>query len=221
MEERHTSILAALLAHAESDPTRPCLIWHDAAYTYSDLAAAASDWAGSYAALGVGHGDRVGLYLSSGPTFLAAYLGAHAAGAAAVLINTQYRQVELRHILADSEPRVVVADAEGHAQLAELGHSDTSVLQVDPSQIGAPDVGGGSLRLPQAGDLAILAYTSGTTGRAKGAMLTHGCLAANSAAVGAAWRWTAADRLLLALPLFHIHGLGVGVHGTLTAGASL
>jgi malonyl-CoA/methylmalonyl-CoA synthetase len=75
--------------------------------------------------------------------------------------------------------------------------------------------------LPKGEDLALLAYTSGTTGRAKGAMLLHRNLAANSAAVTQAWRWTAEDCLLLTLPLFHIHGLGVGLHGTLFSGASL
>ncbi|HMQ31115.1 MAG TPA: acyl-CoA synthetase [Chloroflexaceae bacterium] len=219
-----TSILAALMAHAGADPARPCVVWGEATIGYGELAAAAAGWAAAYAALGVARGDRVALYLGSGPGFLGAYLGAHAAGAAAVLVNTQYRQVELRHILADSEPRAVVADAEGAARLAELG-GDPPVLTADPGQLAPPAAAergqAGPLATSAPGDLAILAYTSGTTGRAKGAMLTHGALAANSAAVCAAWRWTAADRLLLVLPLFHIHGLGVGVHGTLMAGASL
>jgi malonyl-CoA/methylmalonyl-CoA synthetase len=222
----YSSILAALLAHAEADPTRPCVTWDGATISYGALAAAAAAWAGAYRALGVAPGDRVALYLGSGPGFLGAYLGAHAAGAAAVLVNTQYRQVELRHILADSEPRVVVADAEGAARLAELGGGAYAVVTAAPEELGAPSRGPGgppdaAPRLPEPGERAILAYTSGTTGRSKGAMLTHGALAANSAAVCAAWGWTAGDRLLLVLPLFHIHGLGVGVHGTLTAGASL
>ncbi len=221
----HSSILAALLAHAEADPARPCLEWAGATITYGELVAAATAWARAYRAMGVTPGDRVALYLGSGPGFLGAYLGAHAAGAAAVLVNTQYRQVELRHILADSEPRVVVADAEGAARLAELGPGPYAVVTAAPEELGAPDSGSDAPdetpRLPAPGELAILAYTSGTTGRSKGAMLTHGALAANSAAICAAWEWTARDRLLLVLPLFHIHGLGVGVHGTLTAGASL
>ena len=69
-------------------------------------------------------------------------------------------------------------------------------------------------------DPAILGYTSGTTGAPKGAVLSHGNLLASSESVRLAWRWTADDRLVLALPLFHIHGLGVGLHGTLLAGAS-
>jgi len=74
---------------------------------------------------------------------------------------------------------------------------------------------------PRPEDVALIAYTSGTTGRSKGAMLTHANLAANSAAVTAAWHWTANDRLLLTLPLFHVHGLGVGVNGTIFKGAAL
>ena len=69
-------------------------------------------------------------------------------------------------------------------------------------------------------DLALLCYTSGTTGAPKGAMLTHGNALASGEALRLAWRWTEHDRLVLALPLFHVHGLGVGLHGTLLAGAS-
>jgi malonyl-CoA/methylmalonyl-CoA synthetase len=69
------------------------------------------------------------------------------------------------------------------------------------------------------GETAIIIYTSGTTGRAKGALITHGNLAAIATQVGSAWRWTAADTLLITLPLFHVHGLGAGLNGTLAAGA--
>jgi malonyl-CoA/methylmalonyl-CoA synthetase len=70
------------------------------------------------------------------------------------------------------------------------------------------------------GDVALLCYTSGTTGAPKGAMLTHGNALASCEALRLAWRWTADDRLVLALPLFHVHGLGVGLHGTLLSGGS-
>jgi len=70
-------------------------------------------------------------------------------------------------------------------------------------------------------DPAVLAYTSGTTGSPKGALLSHGNLLASVEALGLAWRWTRDDRLVLPLPLFHMHGLGVGLHGTLTAGAGV
>jgi malonyl-CoA/methylmalonyl-CoA synthetase len=226
-----TSILAALLGHADRDPQRPCLIWGDTTISYRQLADAASTWAHRYAELGLVWGDRVGLYLGNTPTFLAAYLGAHLAGAAAVLINTQYRQVELQHILSDSAPRAVVSDQIENLELRiENAEVALTVIMADPESIlppgsAAPDFSilhsQFSIQLPRSEDLAILAYTSGTTGRSKGAMLTHQNLVANSAAVISAWGWTESDRLLLTLPLFHIHGLGVGVHGTLLAGASL
>jgi malonyl-CoA/methylmalonyl-CoA synthetase len=89
-----------------------------------------------------------------------------------------------------------------------------------------PDVslpGGPEPLLDAAGpdDPALIGYTSGTTGAPKGAVLRHGNLLASAAALGLAWRWTPRDRLILALPLFHMHGLGVGLHGTLTAGAQV
>jgi malonyl-CoA/methylmalonyl-CoA synthetase len=219
-----TSILAALLGHAAAEPERACVHWAGQTYNYGELVALAGGWAGHFSAMGLQRGERVGLFLPSGPAFLGAYLGAQMAGAAAVLINTQYRQVELSHILSDSAPRMVVCDPEGSAHVAQAaGAAGAELVVVEPEAILAPGAVATTWHgaLPESEDLAILAYTSGTTGRAKGAMLTHGCLAANSAAVCAAWAWTRADRLLLVLPLFHIHGLGVGVHGTLVAGASL
>jgi malonyl-CoA/methylmalonyl-CoA synthetase len=210
------SIPHALLRHAAQTPDAPAVIWQGAVIRYAELAARSAGWAEHYAHRGVTRGDRVGLYLPNSPTFLAAYLGAQLAGAAVVLINTQYRAGELQHILADSAARLVVTDAAGREQLAQAGCAVATVDAVDPSPA---DVRTLTPLAPT--ELALLAYTSGTTGRAKGAMHTHAGLAANSAAVTAAWRWTSADRLLLVLPLFHIHGLGVGVHGTLLTGASL
>jgi malonyl-CoA/methylmalonyl-CoA synthetase len=206
----------ALLRHAAQTPNAPGVIWQGAVISYAELAARSAGWAEHYARRGVMRGDRVGLYLPNSPTFLAAYLGAQLAGAAVVLINTQYRAGELQHILADSAARLVVTDAAGREQLAQAGCAVATVDAVDP-----PPIDFRTLTPPAPAELALLAYTSGTTGRAKGAMHTHASLAANSAAVTAAWRWTSADRLLLVLPLFHIHGLGVGVHGTLLTGASL
>ena len=219
-----TSIIAALLNHSSSDPDRPCLIWAGRTWSYHDIASMAQVWAGYYQQRGLQRGDRVGLFLPSGLAFLGAYLGAHLAGVAVVLINTSYRHGELSHIVTDSEPRLLITDRDGsehvHHVASEAG-CELLVLEAGvflPTDPPAPQL---SVELPQPNELAILAYTSGTTGRAKGAMLTHGCLAANSCAIGSAWHWSSADRLLLVLPLFHIHGLGVGVHGTIWAGASM
>jgi malonyl-CoA/methylmalonyl-CoA synthetase len=151
--------------------------------------------------------------------------------------------VELGHILADAGARLVVTDASRLAELArvtpELPDLE-AVVVVDAGEIATPPLAPAGVpirawtaaaflegaspvapRLPRAEDVALIAYTSGTTGRSKGAMLTHGNLIANSRAVTAAWRWTGADRLLLTLPLFHIHGLGVGIHGSLLVGGEV
>lgn len=163
----------------------------------------------------VERGDRVALFLENSPAFVTAYLGAHMIGAIVVLVNTQYRQTELRHILNDSAAKVVVVGDQAHADLVQQADAPGAVVFASEADLeGAADAPDWT-RAPAPGDLALIGYTSGTTGRSKGAMLTHANLMANSAAVTRAWRWTEYDRLLLPLPLFHIHGLGVGLNGTL------
>ena len=94
------------------------------------------------------------------------------------------------------------------------------VLVVDPA-VELPDAPVPELDRADPADVALLCYTSGTTGTPKGAMLTHGNTLASCEAIRLAWRWSADDRLVLALPLFHVHGLGIGLHGTLLCGGSV
>jgi malonyl-CoA/methylmalonyl-CoA synthetase len=220
------SILAAFLAHAKHTPQQPCISYAGQEWSYGTLREHAAHWASRLAAADVASGDRVGLFLGSSPDFVAAYLGIHWCGGAAVLINTQYRQVELSHILSDSGTRLVIVDAQSEPHLQELLAINSELSHI--RWLSAPSVDHPASEpsklphdTPDGNDLALLAYTSGTTGRSKGAMLLHRNLAANSAAVTQAWRWTAADRLLLTLPLFHIHGLGVGINGSLLVGGSI
>lgn len=227
------SIVEAFVAVCQHDPTRPLVHFAGETYSYGQIYHAAMVCTTELQERGLKPGDRVGLFLASSPAFLAAYLGVHLMGGIVVLINIQYRQVELRHILNDSGAVGCITDAERQIELEGV-RSDaralawtltlaattwldewnaataSEIIQLIPPAI-----------LPTPDAIALLAYTSGTTGRSKGAMLSHGNLAANSAAVAQAWHWTAADTLLLTLPLFHIHGLGVGVHGTLLTGAAL
>ncbi|GAB4198181.1 MAG: acyl-CoA synthetase [Roseiflexaceae bacterium] len=230
MHEPPASILHALLGWQDRDPQRPCLRFGGRVLSYGQLGDQVALVAGGLRRLGFQRGDRLALFLDNSPRFLCCYLGALLAGAVVVLVNTQYRQVELRHLLSDSEARLAITDTPRRAELArvqpDLPALERVVLADGPASDGdiAYDalISGAPLdqpELPAASDLALIAYTSGTTGRSKGAMLSHGNLAANSAAVTTAWGWTSADRLLLTLPLFHIHGLGVGIHGTLLAGA--
>jgi malonyl-CoA/methylmalonyl-CoA synthetase len=136
------------------------------------------------------------------------------AGLTVVPANTTYTGRELAHLVSDSGPRLAIVDEA--ARLDGLGVPITA-----PDLAGLPARGETTLDRASPGDTALIVYTSGTTGPPKGALLTHANLLATAHAVRLAWRWAPDDRLALSLPLFHIHGLGVGLHGTLVTGASL
>jgi len=219
------SIADAFLRNAKEMPEKTCIVFEGKTYTYAWLRTRAEAFAGALGAWGIAPEDRVALFLDNCPDFLVAYLGVWLAGGVVVLVNTHYRQVELRHILNDAGVRLCITDRERLAELdrvrADLPHLE-AVVDVD-AKLDAFLASGYDYapNLPFADDLAVIAYTSGTTGRSKGAMLLHRNLIANIASLREAWRWTADDHLLLALPLFHAHGLMVGAHGTLTAGATM
>ncbi len=211
----------ALRRAAAHAPKRTFLLFDGQSFSYEDAATLAARWASRLRAAGVERGDRVALFLENSPAFVTAYLGAHLIGAIVVLVNTLYRQTELRHILSDSEAKVVIAGDQAHADLVYQADAPGAVIFASEVVLeGAGDMPDWT-HAPAPTDLALIGYTSGTTGRSKGAMLTHANLMANSAAVTRAWRWTARDRLLLTLPLFHIHGLGVGLNGTLFAAGAV
>jgi malonyl-CoA/methylmalonyl-CoA synthetase len=129
--------------------------------------------------------------------------------------NTAYTQREIEHIAQDAAPTVAIVDDRDRASWV----GDVTTIRCGPD-VDLPE--GAEPPLDRAGrdDLALIAYTSGTTGAPKGAMLSHGNLLSSVEALRLAWRWTRDDRLILSLPLFHLHGLGVGLHGTLATGAS-
>ena len=170
-------------------------------------------------------GERMLLAAGTSLGFLCWYLGALRAGVVVVLANPGYTAAELGHLVADSGARLAVADPVPAQRLAGLdlagpGLAALQIVPVGPATgrpEGAPAVPPPAL--PDLEDTALLAYTSGTTGRPKGVPLTHGQLAASVRGAMAAWRWTAGDVLVHALPLFHQHGLG-GVHATLIAGST-
>ncbi len=219
------SIVEAFLHNARRTPEKTCIHFAGEAYTYAWLRKRAEAFAGALSAWGTEPGDRVALFLDNCPDFLAAYFGVWLAGGVVVLVNTQYRQVELRHILSDAGVRLCITD---HERLTELDRVRTdlpaleAIVDVDTKlDVFLASGWDHAPNLPFADDLAVIAYTSGTTGRSKGAMLLHRNLIANITSLREAWQWTADDHLLLALPLFHAHGLMVGAHGTLTAGATM
>jgi malonyl-CoA/methylmalonyl-CoA synthetase len=218
------SIVEAFVVNAERAPEKACLLFEGERWTYEGLRGRAETFAAALKSWGLEPGERVALFLGNSPDLLAAYLGTHLAGGVVVPVNTQYRRGELGHIFDDVGVRLCITDGERRAELERV-RGDLPELkavvevgeELDDFLEGA---GNHKPRLPEGEDLAVIAYTSGTTGRSKGAMLLHHNLAANAKAVCDAWRWTADDRLLLTLPLFHTHGLMVGAHGTFFSGAS-
>jgi acyl-CoA synthetase (AMP-forming)/AMP-acid ligase II len=235
------SIVEAVSERARRDPERAATLFEGETISYGRLWADVGRFARALAAWGAQPGDRMALFLENCPEFVVAYFGAHLAGCITVLVNTQYRQVELSHILNDAgvrhcvtspagamelatisapslEALILVSD-EGDAGGAETGHTPERISFGEWLRRGANDADA-PFSMPAPDAPAVLAYTSGTTGRAKGALLLQRNLLANIQTITQAWRWTEHDRLLLTLPLFHAHGLMVGMHGTLLTGAS-
>jgi malonyl-CoA/methylmalonyl-CoA synthetase len=169
--------------------------------------------AGGLARSGVRPGDRVGLCAANSPEWILAYLGGQRLGAVMVPFNPGYRSAEVEHILTDADPVLVIADAERRPLVEPL----SPVLGLEALPLDDPPAA-----VPlEAGSPALILYTSGTTGRPKGALLDHGNLLAQARGAIEAWRWTGADRLVHALPLFHLHGLGMGLHGSLLTGCEM
>jgi acyl-CoA synthetase (AMP-forming)/AMP-acid ligase II len=162
----------------------------------------------------VAPGDRVLLAAGASLGFVRCYLGALRAGAVVVLANPGYTAAELRHLAADSGAVLAFADREPARRLAALGLAITDTGETFPDAGPVPAIAVGP------DDAALLAYTSGTTGRPKGVPLTHRQVAVSVRAVMAAWRWQADDVLVHALPLYHQHGLG-GLHTALFAGSTV
>jgi malonyl-CoA/methylmalonyl-CoA synthetase len=183
--------------------------------TFGELDARANRMAHELTARGLRAGDRLCVHLANRIEFVELFLACTRLGVIFVPMNVLYRERELTHIIADADAKaVVIADGSDiayprGADLWPIEHLAASAATREPSR---PPV---SL---DADTPAIIIYTSGTTGAAKGAVLSHGNLAANGNTVTACWRITEADRYLAVLPLFHVHGLGNGIHAWLLSG---
>ena len=195
-----------------------------ASWTSAQLEQRSATFAAHLGSRGVRPGDRVLLSCSPSVETVAAYVGILRLGAVVVPANTGYTRAEVDHIVADVGPLLAVVDAGDDTgrvpALALRALSPAHALDSGAGEVAAEPIAD---RLDLADDdaLAMVAYTSGTTGRPKGAMLSRGNLRVGAEALVAAWEWTPQDRLLHALPMFHMHGLGAAINGSLTAGASM
>ncbi len=186
--------------------------------TAADLDDASARRAGRLAATGLRPGDRVLLAAGSSIDVVLAHVACLRLGLVVVLCNPAYTEREVAHLARDSDPAAAIVDdpERGAWAAAALGRH-LCVLDV---ALYLPDGPRPNLDAADPAAPAVLMYTSGTTGAPRGAVLSHANLLAGARSVVEAWHWTHRDRLVLALPLFHAHGLCVGVHGTLLSGAS-
>jgi malonyl-CoA/methylmalonyl-CoA synthetase len=170
--------------------------------------------AARYTTAGLRPGDRVVMSCTASVDLAVAHAAALRLGLVVVPVNTAFGARELDTVIAAAGPALLVLDDPARLPATP---SVTAAIELADAPAGAepPTLDGAN-----ADDTALLVFTSGTTGTPKGVPLTHANLLASSESVRVAWQWTAADRLFLALPLFHIHGLGVGLHGTLLVGSS-
>jgi len=194
--------------------------------SYGDLVARTGRMANALVSLGVQPGDRVAVQVEKSVEAIILYLATVRAGAVFLPLNTGYTPTEIEYFIGDAAPVVFVCDpakaealaeAAGSARLMTLGADGQGSLS-DATE-GQPE---DFATVPRASDdLAALLYTSGTTGRSKGAMLTHGNLVSNTRALIEAWEYGPTDVLIHALPIFHTHGLFVATNVTLFSGASM
>jgi malonyl-CoA/methylmalonyl-CoA synthetase len=197
--------------------------------TYGDMLERSGRLANTLVLRGVEPGDRVAVQVEKSPQALMLYLATLRAGAVHLPLNTAYTLRELDYFLADATPKLMVCDPAQRAGLQEMPR--TRALEALETLDAA---GQGSLALAAAaapadfpdvpregGDLAAILYTSGATGRPKGAMLTHHGLSSNALTLAECWRFSAADVLLHALPIYHTHGLFAASNTAMVAGASM
>jgi len=209
-------------------PTAPFAFLDDGrTYTYADMVAVSARFANALVGLGVKPGDRVAVQVEKSLEALMLYLGTVRAGAIFLPLNTAYTPAEIEYFLGDAEPAVFVCDpakAESLKPFAQKAGAKLETLGVGAgSLLDKANVASSEFTDVARGpdDLAAILYTSGTTGRSKGAMLSHDNLASNALSLVDYWRFTKDDVLLHALPIFHTHGLFVATNTILLAGAAM
>lgn len=202
-------------------------------FTYGDVEDVSGRFANVLVDLGVRPGDRIAVQVPKSIEAIMLYLAVVRAGAVFLPLNTGYTPAEIEYFLGNATPRIFVCDpmkrADYAALTARLGigletmgvwqNQATSAGSLNEAVLSASKAFNTIVRA--ADDLAAILYTSGTTGRSKGAMLTHANLLSNAQTLVDVWRFTSNDVLLHALPIFHTHGLFVATNVTLSAGASL
>ncbi|MCX7157280.1 MAG: malonyl-CoA synthase [Rhodocyclales bacterium] len=224
------NLYSLLSGHFPKKPAAPCMILPDGrVWTYGDIERASGRMANLIVALGLQPGDRVAAQVEKTPEALVLYLAAIRAGMVFLPLNPAYQRHELEYFLKDAKPGLFVCRPQMRALADELAGKAgvPNVLELDDAGSGsliaaaAPQADGFATVTREASDLAAILYTSGTTGRSKGAMLTHGNLAHNARTLHSYWHFRPGDVLLHMLPIFHVHGLFVACHCILQNGSAM
>jgi malonyl-CoA/methylmalonyl-CoA synthetase len=219
-----------IAARMPADRSACALETHDGQYwRWRDLEQASARIANLLASLQLPAQSRIAVQVDKSPEALCLYLATLRAGHVFLPLNTAYQKGEIAYFIEDAEPAVVVCMpsrlADVGAIAAGLGSVNVFTLSDDGSgsliDAAAPHADEFSTVACESSSLAAVLYTSGTTGRSKGAMLSHGNLASNALTLHSVWRWRQDDVLLHALPIFHVHGLFVAIHGALLSGSKM
>jgi malonyl-CoA/methylmalonyl-CoA synthetase len=210
---------------------------HGLYYSWRDLERGSAKIANLFASLNLPAGARIAAQVEKSPEALMLYLATVRAGFVYLPLNTAYRAGEMAYFIENASPSVVVCSPKNFGWIAQtaFARGTSHIFTLDEISPGSNQSRNSGSLLSRAvyfsdtfetvhrhaDDLAAILYTSGTTGRSKGAMLTHGNLASNIAVLHDVWHWQKNDVLLHALPLFHIHGLFVAAHGALYNGSKM
>ncbi|MFJ0650009.1 malonyl-CoA synthase [Bordetella bronchiseptica] len=225
----NANLYAVLEGGFPADRDRVALETPTLRYTWNDIDRASACLANLLASLKLPAGARVAVQVEKSPEALLLYLATLRAGLVYLPLNTAYREAEIEYFLGNAEPAVVVCTSAnaGWVRRAAAKAGSAHVYTLDEDRTGT--LLQAAAAMPQrfrtvarkADDLAAILYTSGATGRSKGAMLSHGNLASNARVLHQYWGWREDDVLLHMLPIFHVHGLFVASHGALLAGARM
>lgn len=230
----NANLYALFAAHFPADSSSCCMETQDGRYySWADVEHASARMANLLTSLNLQAGARIAVQVEKSPEALILYLATIRAGYVYLPLNTAYQNAEISYFLTDAEPEVVVCSPQNLGWVAQLAFKAGSAHVFT---LAAPEQGNNSGSLLQRAlpypdefetvcsapdDLAAILYTSGTTGRSKGAMLTHENLTSNAKVLQQAWAWNKTDVLLHTLPLFHVHGLFVASHGALLNGSKM
>jgi malonyl-CoA/methylmalonyl-CoA synthetase len=211
------SLPAAWTAAWRADPTRRILRGPDGTWlAAAELLERSAVVAGRFFAAGARPGDRVVMGAPTSSSFVVAHCAALRSGLVVVPVNPAAMPRELEAVILEARPRLAVLGSE---QLRDAAADADPHLVVTTPTVPLDDGPPPPLDGVGPQDPGMLIYTSGTTGAPKGSELSHANLLAGAEAVRLAWRWSRDDHLILCLPLSHVHGLGIGLHGTLLSGA--